>query len=66
MTAHAVLNQAKPLIGYNLFDSDALLKDLIKRYGAEWAEDRLKGYGFIVGSAFGVESPTMQMLIRLC
>ncbi len=54
MATHSVLNQSKPLIDYNLFESDTLLKELNKRYGAEWAEERLKGYGFIVGSAFGI------------
>ena len=54
MATHTVLNQAKPLIDYNLFDSDALLQELIKRYGAEWAEERLKGFGFYAGSAFGI------------
>ncbi len=54
MATHAVLNQAKPLIDYNLFESDALLQDLIKRYGAAWAEERLKGFGLFTGSAFGI------------
>ena len=56
MATHTVLNQAKPLIDYNLFESDALLQELIKRYGAEWAEERLKGFGFYAGSAFGIGS----------
>ncbi|MCC6981164.1 MAG: acyl-CoA dehydrogenase family protein [Candidatus Melainabacteria bacterium] len=54
MATHTVFNQAKALVGYNMFDSDALLKDLIKRYGAEWAEERLKGFGAFAGSAFGI------------
>lgn len=56
MATHAVFNQAKPLLDYNMFESDALLQDLIKRYGADWAEDRLKGFGLFAGSAFGIGS----------
>lgn len=55
MATHTVFNQAKALVGYNMFASDALLQGLIKRYGAEWAEDRLKGFGAFAGSAFGIE-----------
>ena len=54
MATHTVFNQAKALAGYNMFQSDALLQELIKRYGAEWAEDRLKDFGNFAGSAFGI------------
>jgi putative acyl-CoA dehydrogenase len=54
MATHTVFNQAKALVGYNLFESDALLQELIKRYGAEWAEERLKGFGKFAGSAVGI------------
>lgn len=54
MATHTVFNQAKPLVDYNLFDSDVLLKDLITRYGANWAEERLSSYGSYAGSALGI------------
>ena len=34
---HEVFNQTPPLQGYNLFESDAALKEGVVREGAAWA-----------------------------
>src|SRR5271155_378596 len=47
---HEVLNQAPPLVDYNLFTSDQVLVEAIRREGADWAEAKLEQFGQIVGS----------------
>ncbi|HKN31225.1 MAG TPA: isovaleryl-CoA dehydrogenase [Roseiarcus sp.] len=48
---HEVFNQPVELTDYNLFDSDAALKEAVKREGAEWATDGLEAFGARTGSA---------------
>ncbi len=48
---HEVLNQAPPLENYNLFSSDAILQEAVKREGAAWAEKTLLKFGERLGSA---------------
>jgi putative acyl-CoA dehydrogenase len=48
-TTHEVLNQPPPLEGYNLFEQDRALADALRREGADWAEDRVRGFGERVG-----------------
>jgi putative acyl-CoA dehydrogenase len=45
-----VQNQPPPLEGYNLLHSDAVLREAVKREGAEWAEGRLGALGGVLGS----------------
>ena len=47
---HTVFNQSKPLTDYNMFCQDAVLVGLVQRYGADWAKDRLEGFGAFAGS----------------
>ena len=46
---HKVLNQAPPLVDYNLFTQDAALVEGIKREGAAWAETQLTELGSLSG-----------------
>ncbi len=48
---HEVLNQASPLENYNVFESDAVLREALVREGAEWAVDRVAEVGAFSGSA---------------
>jgi len=51
MQTHDVLNQATPLVDYDMFGGDPVLVELVKRYGAGWATDRLTNFGRFTGSA---------------
>jgi putative acyl-CoA dehydrogenase len=48
---HEVVNQPFELADYNLYDSDAALKDAVTREGAGWAANVLGAFGGRVGSA---------------
>jgi putative acyl-CoA dehydrogenase len=48
---HEVLNQPFELADFNLYDSDAALKEAVKREGAAWASDSLMAFGARAGSA---------------
>ncbi len=48
---HEVFNQPVELVDYNLYDSDWALKELVRREGAEWAENALGAFGARAGSA---------------
>ncbi len=52
---HEVFNQTPPLQGYNLFESDAALKEGVVREGAAWALEDLKHYGEICGRPAVIE-----------
>jgi putative acyl-CoA dehydrogenase len=47
---HEVLNQPPPLTAYNLYDTDATLKEAIQREGAAWAEENLRELGRLLGT----------------
>jgi putative acyl-CoA dehydrogenase len=47
---HEVTNQAPPLVNYNLFEADAVMREAVSREGAEWAEDRISEIGRQAGS----------------
>jgi len=49
MATHEVLNQAPPLENYNLFATDRVLRDGLRREEAGWAEERARAFGAIVG-----------------
>ena len=48
---HEVTNQPVELSDYNLFDSDAALKEAVKRERAAWATSGLEAFGARAGSA---------------
>src|SRR6202046_1958190 len=48
---HVVFNQPVELVDYNLYDSDAALKEAVKREGAAWATGGLEAVGAHAGSA---------------
>jgi putative acyl-CoA dehydrogenase len=54
-TTHEVFNQASPLLDYNVFEADTVLREAVRREGAEWDEQRISAVGAIAGSARAVE-----------
>ena len=48
---HDVYNQSGDIGDVDLFGGDAVLKDAVAAYGADWAADRLHAAGKITGSA---------------
>ncbi|RQR62936.1 DNA alkylation response protein [Burkholderia sp. Bp9126] len=48
---HAVANQFDELVDYNLFATDAALREALARAGAGWAAPQLDAYGGRLGSA---------------
>jgi hypothetical protein len=46
---HAVFNQPPPFEGVNLFTADRPLAEALRREGAEWAEERVRAFGELVG-----------------
>ncbi len=52
---HEVLNQSRPLVDYNAYDSDTALRDAVHRHGAAWADASLSGHGAVTGSARVIE-----------
>ena len=48
---HEVINQPVELVDYNLYDSDAALKEAVQREGAGWAGNALGAFGARAGSA---------------
>jgi putative acyl-CoA dehydrogenase len=51
---HEVFNQPPPLLGHNLFTTDAALRAAAEREGAGWATEELTHFGAIAGSAEAV------------
>jgi putative acyl-CoA dehydrogenase len=45
-----VVNQVPPLVDYNLFVSDRILSESIRREGAEWAMEQLTELGRLMGT----------------
>ena len=54
MQTHTVLNQASPLVNYDMFKTDIVLHDLIQRYDASWANKLLSEFGSFAGSEQGI------------
>ncbi len=46
---HAVFNQPPPYEEVNLFTSDRVLTEALRREGAGWAEERARAFGEVVG-----------------
>jgi putative acyl-CoA dehydrogenase len=47
---HEVTNQAPPLVNYNVFEADAVMREAVSREGADWAIDRISEVGRQAGS----------------
>jgi putative acyl-CoA dehydrogenase len=50
MTTHEVFNQPPALENYDLYETDAALREALEREGAAWGEKRLREYGALAGS----------------
>ena len=48
---HEVFNQPPPLQEYDVFGADAALVEGTRREGAAWAEEELRAFGRLAGSA---------------
>ena len=46
---HEVTNQPPPLLDYNVFETDRVMGEAVRREGAEWAVDRISAVGEIAG-----------------
>ncbi len=49
MPTHEVRNQVPPLVGYNLYAADRVLREAVAREAAPWIEDRALQLGEILG-----------------
>ncbi|HYL74220.1 MAG TPA: isovaleryl-CoA dehydrogenase [Bryobacteraceae bacterium] len=47
---HEVLNQAPPLVDYNLFTTDRVLAEALDRESAAWAHPQLEEFGRLMGT----------------
>jgi putative acyl-CoA dehydrogenase len=52
---HEVLNQAPPIVPYNVFDADLPLREAVEREGGGWGMDRLRETGALAGSPEALE-----------
>lgn len=50
LDTHEVTNQPPPLVDYNLYDGDAVLREALHREGGGWAEDKVRAFGAALGS----------------
>jgi putative acyl-CoA dehydrogenase len=48
-------NQPPPLVDYNLFESDAVLKESLEREGAAWAQDMVNELGGLAGTQQAID-----------
>lgn len=46
---HEVFNQVPPLLNYNAFSTDAVLREGVTRAGAGWAQAELEAFGAVTG-----------------
>jgi putative acyl-CoA dehydrogenase len=54
-STHDVLNQAPPIVPYNVFEADVALREALEREGGGWGVDRLRDAGQLAGSAEALE-----------
>src|ERR1044072_163481 len=50
-STHDVFNQAAPLEDYNVYEADTVLREGVRREGAEWDEERISAGGALAGGA---------------
>src|ERR1051325_10538181 len=48
-------NQPPPLVDYNVFESDAVLKESLEREGAAWAQDMVSELGGLAGTQQAID-----------
>jgi putative acyl-CoA dehydrogenase len=51
---HDVLNQPPALADYDVYGSDPVLHSVARTFDAEWAEQKLRDAGKVIGSASGL------------
>jgi putative acyl-CoA dehydrogenase len=54
-STHEVLNQAPPIVPYNVFEADLALREALEREGGAWGVDRLRDTGELAGSPEALE-----------
>jgi putative acyl-CoA dehydrogenase len=54
-STHDVLNQAPPIVPYDVFEADVALREALEREGGGWGVDRLRDAGQLAGSAEALE-----------
>ena len=54
-STHDVLNQAPPIVPYDVFEADLALKEALEREGGGWGIDRLRDTGQLAGSPEALE-----------
>lgn len=52
---HEVLNQPPPLVDYNAFEADVVLREAVIREGGAWGLERLRDFGAVVASSEALE-----------
>src|SRR3982751_2459224 len=52
---HEVTNQPPPLVDYNVFESDQVMKEAVQREGADWATGKISEVGEIAGRGDVIE-----------
>src|SRR5260370_25614691 len=52
---HEVTNQPPPLVDYNVFESDRVMNEAVRREGADWAVDQISEVGEIAGRGDVIE-----------
>ena len=50
LDTHEVTNQPPPLVDYNLYDCDPVLREALHREGGGWAEEKVRAFGAVLGS----------------
>lgn len=50
LPTHEVLNQPTLLVNYNLYETDEVLKEALRREGAGWAEKEASDFGRLMGT----------------
>jgi putative acyl-CoA dehydrogenase len=54
-STHDVLNQAPPIVPYDVFEADLALREALEREGGGWGVDRLRDAGQLAGSLEALE-----------
>jgi putative acyl-CoA dehydrogenase len=54
-STHDVLNQAPPIVPYDVFEADLALREALEREGGGWGIDRLRDAGQLAGSVEALE-----------
>ncbi|MDX6607250.1 MAG: putative acyl-CoA dehydrogenase, partial [Solirubrobacterales bacterium] len=52
---HEVTNQPPPLVDYNVFETDRVMNEAVRREGADWAVEKIFEVGEIAGRGDVIE-----------